>query len=78
MKIDAAKLELIEWLMKIEDKALLSSLLFYKKSSQSADWSDKLTPAQQKAIDEGLNDIKEGRIASHQKVMAKYGRKTKH
>ena len=31
MKTDAAKLELITWLSQLEDKAILSSLLFFKK-----------------------------------------------
>ncbi len=48
MKIEAAKLELIEWLTTVESEDMLSALLFYKKTHETADWADDLT-AKQKA-----------------------------
>jgi hypothetical protein len=76
MKSDAVKLELIEWLTKIEDKLLLKSLLNYKKANESLDWADSLTSDQKSMVAEGLEDIKKGRTQSSKKVWAKYGRKS--
>lgn len=75
MKSEAAKLELIEWLTKINDKSLLDSLLLLKKSSESFDWADSLTENQRNLLSEGLEDIRKGRTVSNEKVWAKYGRK---
>lgn len=33
------------------------------------DWYDLLTPEEKQAIEEGLKDIEEGRVISHEKVM---------
>lgn len=75
MKPDSTKIELIEWFAKLDNKAVLSSLLFYKKSSQSLDWADELSTEQGNRVEEGLADIKEGRTTTSAKVWAKYGRK---
>ena len=75
MKTDAAKLELITWLSQLEDKGVLSSLLFLKKSSEAGDWADSLSPEQKNRVEEGLEDIKAGRTVTSEKVWAKYGRK---
>ncbi|CAN5273842.1 hypothetical protein BH09BAC5_BH09BAC5_11880 [soil metagenome] len=76
MKSDSQKLELIEWLTKLNDKAILSSLLFFKKSNESLDWADNLSIEQRNRVEEGLQDIKTGKTVSNGKVMAKYGRKS--
>lgn len=75
MKSDAAKLELIEWLARLEDKGILSSLLQFKKANESLDWADDLSPIQRNLVEEGLEDIKAGRTVTRDKVWAKYGRK---
>lgn len=75
MKSDSTKLELIEWLTKTDDKGILSSLLFLKKSFESVDWADQLTIDQKNRVEEGLADIKAGRTSPGKKVWAKYGRK---
>lgn len=40
--------------------------LVYKNQK---DWYDLLTPEEKQAIEEGLKDIEEGRVISHEKVM---------
>lgn len=75
MKSDATKLELINWLTKIEEKALLCSLLFLKKSSESLDWADALSSEHKNCVEEGLQEIKSGKTVSNSKVWEKYGRK---
>lgn len=46
MSIETAKLELIEWLTKLDDEQMLEALLFYKKNHEVDDWAEDLTPAQ--------------------------------
>jgi hypothetical protein len=71
---DAMKLELIEWLAKLEDADTIEYLKLVKDSASSeSDWWDDLVPAQKKSIKRGLKDIDEGRITSHEQVIKKYG-----
>jgi hypothetical protein len=74
MTTKAAKIELMDWLSRIEDQELLSALLFYKKANETLDWADNLTNAQKAAIREGLEDIREGRVHSSSDIWKKYGR----
>jgi hypothetical protein len=74
MKIEAAKLELIEWLQKLDNEQMLEALLFYKKNHETKDWADDLTPAQKKAVEQGLADEKAGRMIPSSEVWKKYGR----
>jgi predicted transcriptional regulator len=77
MSSEAMKLELIQWLSKLDDKGLLSSLLRFKKANEAADWYDELTAEQRAAIAEGEADIKAGRVRSSKEVWKKYGRTSK-
>ena len=77
MKAATIKSELIQWLKAIEDKSLLASLLSFKKANESVDWADSLSADQLKDIEEGLEDIKQGRVISGEKLWASYGRKVK-
>ncbi len=74
MKIEAAKLELIEWLTTVESEDVLSALLFYKKTHETDDWADNLTAKQKAKIYQGLEDVKAGRVSESSEVWKKYGR----
>ena len=77
MKTDTLKLELIQWLMALEDKQILQSLFFYKNIQKKTDWWDDLSKEQLQEIEKGINDIKKGRTVSSAQVWQKYGRKPK-
>lgn len=71
---ETIKLELIEWLMKLEDDETLEYLKVMKDSKTSKrDWWDDLTDEQKKSIEKGLKDIDEGRTVPHEEVKKKYG-----
>jgi len=71
---EALKLELIEWLSRLEDEDTIEYLKVVKDSSlKENDWWHELTANQKEAIDRGLKDIEEGRIVSHDEVKMKYG-----
>ena len=70
---DAIKLELIEWLTKLDDDETIEYLKLVKDSTSSEeDWWHYLTPEQKLGIKKGLRDIDNGRIISHEEVKEKY------
>jgi predicted transcriptional regulator len=74
MGYEALKLELIEWLQKLEDKETIEYLKSVKDSkSVDHDWWDDLTKEQKKGIERGLKDIDNGRTVPHEEVKRKYG-----
>ena len=75
MKTDAVKLELIEWMARIEDEGVLKALVLFKKSTQESDWADDLSAEQLLKVEEGMEDIKKGRTITSKKLWQKYGRK---
>ena len=71
---EAIKLELIEWLAKLEDEETINSLKIVKDSNESkVDWWDDLTDEQKSEIEIGLKDVDEGRVTSHDIVKQRYG-----
>ena len=74
MKYDAVKLELIEWIIKLEDEETINYLKVYKDSDLCYnDWSNDLTEDQKSGIEQGLKDVDEGRVTPHDTVKRKYG-----
>lgn len=74
MRIEAIKLELIEWLAKLEDNETIKYLKIVKDSKNNKnDWWNDLTEEQKRGIQKGLKDIEEGRVFSHEEVRGKYG-----
>jgi hypothetical protein len=71
---EAIKLELIEWLTKLEDDETIDYLKVVKDSKVShEDWWSDLTEEQKYGIERGLKDVDAGRVTSHDKVKLKYG-----
>jgi hypothetical protein len=71
---DAIKIELIQWLSKLEDIETLDYLKLVKDSNTSQrDWWNDLTDEQKAGIERGLRDIDAGKIHSHKDVKLKYG-----
>lgn len=71
---EALKLELIEWLTKLDDDDTISYLKIVKDSSQTGgDWWQELSDEQKQGIDRGLQDIDAGRITPHDQVKKEYG-----
>jgi hypothetical protein len=71
---DAIKLELIEWLTKLDDDETLDYLKIVKESRETdQDWWHDLSQDQKFGIERGLKDIDAGRVTSHSQVASKYG-----
>jgi predicted transcriptional regulator len=68
------KSELLEWLSSLEDMDTLQYLKMIMESGiEENDWWDDLTNSQKQGIERGLNDVKLGRLTSHEEVKKKYG-----
>ena len=71
---EAIKLELIEWLSKLEDEETINYLKIVKDSNDTqGDWWNELTDEQKSEIEMGLKDVDEGRVTPHDIVKQKYG-----
>ncbi len=74
MNSESIKSELIEWLTRLDDKSILTSSLQFKKSSESGDWADNLTPEQIESLQRGLSDLENNRVISSKDFWSSYGR----
>ena len=76
MNIQAEKLDLIEWISKLNDTSIIDRLRQIKEDySKSKDWYDTLKKEEVESINRGLKDFEEGRIHSHEtarKIYEKY------
>lgn len=71
---DAIKLELIEWLTKLEDDETIQYLKVVKDSKSTGhDWWEDLSENEKRGIERGLKDIEAGRVVSHEEVKSRYG-----
>ena len=71
---NALKLELIEWLARLEDNEIIHYLKIVKDSdSHGEDWWNDLTEEQKNGIERGLRDIDHGKTVSHETVKQRYG-----
>ena len=69
MGLEAIKLELIEWLTKLDDKETINYLKVVKdSSSEKKNWWHSLSEDQKRGIRKGLKDIEEGRVIDHDDV----------
>lgn len=71
---DALKLELIEWLAKLEDEETIGYLKLVKDADVlHEDWRLDLTDEQKSGIASGLKDVDEGKVTTHDIISKKYG-----
>lgn len=66
MNIQTEKLDLIEWISKLNDNSIIGKLRQIKEDySKSKDWWDTLNQEEIESINRGLKDFEEGRTHSH-------------
>jgi predicted transcriptional regulator len=74
MTQEAIKLELIEWLTKLQSNETIHYLKIIKDSmKEENDWWSSLSSEQISGIERGLKDIDEGRTIAHETVKQRYG-----
>lgn len=63
-EIKKTKLDLIAWIEQLSDVNMLTVLDGLRSSKSNNDWWDNLTENQKQHINEGLNDVENGRVVS--------------
>ncbi len=76
MNIQTAKLDLIEWISRLNDSSVIEKLRQLKEDySKSKDWRDNMKQEEIESINRGLKDFEEGRTHPHEaarKIYEKY------
>lgn len=65
------KIELIQWLTSLEDKAVIEKLLRLRKT-ESEDWWETTSNAEKKSIAKGLEDAEKKRLKPHSSARKLY------
>lgn len=77
MDISALKIDLVQRILNMKNPVLLRKIDDILKEEGEKDWWDQLPPEVQDSVFEGIKDIEEGRILTHDQVMQeakqKYG-----
>jgi Ribonuclease G/E len=77
MDIQALKIDLVQKILNSTDPSLLFRVNNILKKEAEKDWWDQLPSEVQESIIEGINDIKTGKVFTHEQVMQeakqKYG-----
>lgn len=73
LNIQNVKIELIQWLTTIEDVATLKELLEFRES-QVKPIVHQLSDVEAAAIDEDLEDLKNGNVVPHSEAKKIYGK----
>jgi len=63
-EIKKTKLDLIAWIEQLSDVNMLTLLDSLRSSKSDNEWWDNLTENQKQHINEGLNDVENGRVVS--------------
>jgi hypothetical protein len=74
MNMASKKIELIEWISKVQDKELIRKVEDLRKRAE-ADWWDSLTEEQKEDIEAGVADLDDGKKRNVKQVLAKYRKK---
>ena len=62
--LNKKKLDLIAWINQLSDKNTIEFLDNLKRATSKDDWWDELSVNQQKKLQNGMNDIKNGNVIS--------------
>jgi hypothetical protein len=69
MDIQEEKINLIHWLSKVSDAKVISQIKAIQLANNEPDIYF-LSPDEKRAIEKGLQQIKEGKVKSHEQVMS--------
>ena len=68
MDMQTKKLDLIDWLVNLEDERILDKLSSFK-NEETSDWYDDVPEEAKASIQRGLEDVRQGKLIPHEKVM---------
>ncbi len=70
MNIETRKVSIISWITHLNDEEILSKIESIQQSEP--DWWDIISDEEKAEIKQGLSEIEEGQLESHDKVMKHY------
>ena len=73
MKIQNAKIELIQWLTTLEDHSIIEKVMDLMKSD-TKDWYHSISDAEKKSLESGLTDAKNGKLKPNSEAEKVYGK----
>lgn len=73
INIESAKIELIQWLTTLEDKALIQKIMDLKKN-KTKDWWNEISDSEKKSIELGLLDSEEEKLNPNSEAKKIYGK----
>jgi hypothetical protein len=75
MKIDTQtldnKIELIQWLSSLEDKAIIEKLIQFRKA-ETKDWWERVSDEERAAIMKGIEDADKNKLNPHSSARSLY------
>jgi len=63
------KIELIQWLTKLDDTAIIQKILDLKSCE---DWWDKIGDTEKESIEKGISDANSGKLKTHNEAKEIY------
>ncbi len=73
MNLNAAKLELIQWLSTINNPKIIEKLLAIRNDEQE-DWWNDLSELEKESINKGIADADAGKLKDHEQARLIYGK----
>lgn len=71
LSLENKKIELIQWLSTLNDKALIDELMEFREKEKN-DWWDEISTSEKESIEKGIKDADNGKLASHSNVRKTY------
>jgi hypothetical protein len=75
MKVDShildKKIELIQWLSSLEDKAIIEKLIQFRKS-ETKDWWNTISNEEEISIEKGMKDAENKKLNAHSSARKRY------
>lgn len=71
LNLQNKKIELIQWLLSLDDQSLIDKLMKLKKKERT-DWWNEISVAEKKSIEKGIQDANNGKLTSHLNVKKVY------
>jgi pyruvate-formate lyase-activating enzyme len=71
-KKEQDKQEIIQWVKDLDDDSAIERLKMLRDHASEKDWWDEVSDAEKAAIEAGLEDVRAGKVTSHQEVRRLY------
>ncbi|PAU93542.1 hypothetical protein CK503_10305 [Aliifodinibius salipaludis] len=68
----ANKKELINWIIQLEDQAMIENVSMLKEGSEGKDWWNEISEVEKAGIKRGMDDVENGRTLSNEEFIKKH------